>query len=226
VTNGGPVTELYLYEATQNTLTCVSCNPTGARPIGATSIPGTVGNGSGETATRAYKPRVLSADGRRAFFDSFDALAPRDTNQDRDVYQWEAQGEGGCATPGGCIDLISSGVSEDGATFIDASTDGADAFFLTDGSLVDTDPGKVDLYDARIGGGFPPSGSDENCVGDDCQPLPPEPEDPTPGTVRPGEPNPPLRKACRKGTVRKKGKCVKKAHHRKTHRKHRRGARR
>jgi hypothetical protein len=31
------------------------------------------------------------------------------------------------------------------------------------------------------------------CVGDSCQPLPPEPEDPTPGTLVPNPGNPPLR---------------------------------
>jgi hypothetical protein len=30
------------------------------------------------------------------------------------------------------------------------------------------------------------------CVGDSCQPLPPEPEDPTPGTLMPTGGNPPL----------------------------------
>lgn len=30
------------------------------------------------------------------------------------------------------------------------------------------------------------------CVGDSCQPLPPEPEDPTPGTLAPNPGNPPL----------------------------------
>lgn len=30
------------------------------------------------------------------------------------------------------------------------------------------------------------------CVGDSCQPLPPEPEDPTPGTMVPNPGNPPV----------------------------------
>jgi hypothetical protein len=220
--------EVYLYEAApgpgQGTLTCVSCNPSGERPIGPASLPGTIANGSGEAATRAYRPRVLSAGAHRVFFDSFDALGPKDTNQDRDVYQWEAPGTGSCAKPTGCIDLISSGTAEGGATLIDASADGADAFFLTDGSLVGTDPpnsGKVDLYDARVGGGFPTPPDPPECVGDDCQPLPPEPEDPTPGSLQPDESNPPLRKACRKGTVRKKGKCVRRRHEKKHHATHR-----
>ena len=77
--------------------------------------------------------------------------------------------------PSGCIDLISSGRSEGGASFVDASADGSDAFFLTDGSLVATDAGGVDVYDARIGGGFPESTDVIPCFGDACQPLPPDP---------------------------------------------------
>jgi hypothetical protein len=129
-----------------------------------------------------YKPRALSADGRRLFFDSRDALVVQDSNKDRDVYQWEAQGTGSCNAPGGCIALISSGQATEGALFLDASEDGADAFFLTDASLVVTDPGVMDVYDARIGGGFPAPVVPIACLGDACQVVPGEPEDPTPGT--------------------------------------------
>jgi hypothetical protein len=160
------------------------------RPLGASTISGAIRNGS---ALAAYKPRNLTADGNRLYFDSFDALAPQDSNNDRDVYQWEAQGVGSCATPGGCVNLISSGRSEEGASFVDASADGSDVFFTTDDSLVLSDPGSVDLYDARVGGGFPVAPVPIPCLGDSCQPLPGEPEDPTPGTllVKP-QGNPPL----------------------------------
>src|SRR6185295_15320591 len=103
----------------------------------------------------AYLPRALSADGQRLFFTTSDDLLAQDTNDQPDVYQWEAQGEGGCMLSPGCVDLISSGRSHEGALFIDASLDGADAFFATDGSLAGADPTATDLYDARIGGGFP-----------------------------------------------------------------------
>lgn len=202
-------TEVYLYTAASDSLTCVSCNPTGERPLGPSTIPGAFANG---TAYRAYKPRALSADGRRVYFDSFDALVSQDTNHDRDVYQWQAQGSGTCAKAGGCVNLISSGRSEDGATFIDASATGADVFFTTDGSLVPSDPGSTDLYDARVGGGFPVPVPPIPCVADACQPLPPEPEDPTPGTllVRPNG-NPPLSftKTGKKKGNKKKAKAGK-----------------
>jgi hypothetical protein len=217
---GEPDSQVFLYDATAKgglgQLACVSCNPDGVRPIGPSSIPGAIANGKGPFATRAYKPRALAAGGRRVFFDSRDALVTQDTNNDDDVYEWEAQGTGTCATPGGCVELISSGRSEDGASFVDASEGGRDVFFLTDGSLVPSDPlGTVDLYDARAGGGFPIPEDPIPCEGDACQPLPSPPEDPTPGTQVPTPGNPPVRfppKACPKGKrpVVRKGKrhCV------------------
>jgi hypothetical protein len=219
-------TEVYLYDAPvgagSGSLICASC-PSGKAPTGSASLPGAGRNGTDPRATDVYKPRSLTADSKRLFFDTYDALTIEDTNQSVDVYEWEAQGAGTCTAAGGCVALISSGRSEGGASFVDASADGADAYFLTGGSLVPSDPGAIDLYDARIGGGFPPPDPGSVCIGDACQPLPAEPEDPTPGTLRPSSPNPSLPvskpvKKCKKGQVRRHGKCVKKKrrHHRRS----------
>ncbi len=193
---GEPDTEAYLYSAAPGggggTLICASCNPTGERPLGPSTIPGAIANGAQPGATQAYKPRDLSADGRRLFFDSSDALVLQDTNNAPDAYEWEAAGVGTCTRPGGCIALISSGRDAEPSSFIDASADGSDAFFLTAASLVPSDPGSADLYDARQAGGFPIPPSPIPCNGDACQSLPPEPEDPAPGTLQPGPGNPPL----------------------------------
>ena len=218
---GEPDMEVFLYDATANGgaggLTCVSCNPAGTAPIGPSSIPGAIANGTGPYGTQMYKPRVLTDDGRRLFFDSRDALVTQDTNNDDDVYEWEAQGTGTCTQAGGCLQLISSGRSEDGASFVDASASGRDAFFLTDGSLVEADPGAVDLYDAREGGGFPVPPKPIPCEGDACQPLPSPPEDPTPGTLVPTEGNPPVRFPPKKHKPKK---------HRKRHHSAKKGGRR
>jgi hypothetical protein len=205
-TSGEPDSEVYLYDPALDTLTCVSCNPTGARPSGPSSIPGAVVNGLGEGATRAHKPRALTAGGGRLFFDTSDGLVLQDTNEDRDVYEWEAQGVGGCLKPDGCVQLISSGRAAAGASFVDASADGADVFFLTDRSLVPSDPGSVDLYDAREGGGFPEPSSPIPCEGDSCQSLPSPPDDPSPGTLVPSTGNaaPHFRKPGRKKPKHKK----------------------
>lgn len=229
-----PEPEVYLYTAPGTAgagIVCVSCNPSGERPIGGASLPGASPNGSGPTAPDSYKPRVFSADNKRVYFDSFDALAVQDTNGDRDVYQWEATGTGSCARVAGCTNLISSGRAEGGASFLDASADGSDVFFLTDGSLVPADTGVFDLYDARIGGGFPTSGAAIPCFGDACQPLPAEPQDPKPSTERSrrsGNQVPIEAKAlhCKKGFVKKRGRCVKRKqrHHQKKKRHHQKGS--
>ena len=224
-----PCQEVFLYEAGSRELACLSCNPTGERPSGPSTIPGGTSNGkqaavvAGQIVTDAYKPRVLSANGRRVFFNSGDALVLQDTDNARDVYEWEAQGEGSCQRTGGCVSLVSSGRSQGGAVFVDASANGSNVFFLTEGSLVPADPGSVDLYDAREGGGFPEPPSQIPCQADACQTLPPEPEDPEPGTLRKGLGNPssppplPLSPSgatkCAKGRALEKGRCVPKPHH-------------
>jgi hypothetical protein len=205
-------TEVFLYGPSPAggpaKLTCVSCNPTGERPQGPSSIPGAIANGRGEGATRAYKPRVLSSDGSRVFFDSSDVLAVGDTNQRPDVYEWEADASGDCRREGGCVALISNGRSAEPSAFVDASADASDVFFLTEASLVPGDPGSFDVYDDREGGGFPVPPAPIPCDGDACQALPEAPEDPTPGTLVPNGGNPPLSVAKPK---------TKKPHHKRRH---------
>ena len=218
--SGKPVSEVYLYDANLARLTCVSCNPTGERPEGASTIPGAAANGQGEGATRAYRPRALSADGSRLFFDSGDALVSGDNNNGgQDVYEWEANGSGSCVRPEGCLQLASSGTGL-GSSFVDASASGDDVFFLTGASLVKSDPGSVDLYDARVGGGFPEAPGVIPCEEDACQPLPSAPDDPTPGTLVPVPGNPPVHfpKAQKNNNKKKKKKTGhKKRRHKKGH---------
>jgi DNA-binding beta-propeller fold protein YncE len=215
--------EVFLYSAgAVGELACVSCNPSGARPSGrellleatptgvwaASSIPG--------YALELYGSRVLSDDGSRVFFNSFEALAHGDTNGKADVYQWEELGAGGShgcdegdttfdSAAGGCISLVSSGQSPAGSEFVDASADGADVFFATSSSLVAQDPGLIDIYDARAGGGFPPPAPPPApCEGEACQPpaaVPPAP--PTASSI-PGPPNEKAKKAKKKKKGAKK----------------------
>jgi hypothetical protein len=173
--------EIYSYDATANEgngeLSCVSCNPSGARPRGGSGIPA----GSPFDGFHAiYLSRVLSSNAGRVFFDSADALVPQDTNGTVDVYEWEAQGTGTCRTPSGCIGLISSGSSAANSAFVDASANGDDVFFITSSSLLPQDPGLFDLYDARVGGGFPaPPPGPAPCEGDACHSSGAPPGDPT-----------------------------------------------
>ncbi|HSK49734.1 MAG TPA: hypothetical protein VK889_04475, partial [Solirubrobacterales bacterium] len=77
----------------------------------------------------------VTADGNRLFFTTAARFPLADVNFAPDVYQWQVQGSGSCAKAGGCVDLISSGLAGT-STFVGASADGADVFFVTDRSLV------------------------------------------------------------------------------------------
>jgi hypothetical protein len=113
--------EVFEYDAQSEALRCVSCNPTGARPVGvfdknqfpgllvdeariwpnrwlAGSIPGWTAN---NIFVSLYQSRYLSDSGR-LFFDAADALSPLDTNGTihgvNDVYEYEPAGVGSCTS--------------------------------------------------------------------------------------------------------------------------------
>jgi NHL repeat-containing protein len=193
---GKDAVEVFRYEV-GDSLICVSCNPSGAQPL-ASAMPIPFAHPWAATETTsvlaaAWIPtwehplnpsHLLSGDGNRLFFNANDALLPRDVNGAQDVYEWEAAGTGTCKTTspayfsqnGGCLFLISSGESSYESEFWEASPDGEDVFFTTLSSLLPQDPGSIDLYDARVGGGFPAAEKKVPCEGEACQsPMPPPP---------------------------------------------------
>jgi sugar lactone lactonase YvrE len=135
--------EVFEYDAETKSLVCVSCVMSGVRPVGSSSLyPHFNNKGEGFL----YKPRSFSDDGSRLFFDSGDALVGGDGNGRVDVYEFED----------GFVSLISSGKGSFDSFLQDVSGSGDDVFFVTAGQLVSQDQdGLVDLYDARVGGGFP-----------------------------------------------------------------------
>ena len=231
--SGQPDSEVFLYDAGKESLACLSCNPTNARPTGKDGVAATIP----PWERSLYASRALSEDGSRVFFESFEALELRDTNGVGDVYQWEADGSGDCdagdhtfdADSGGCVELISSGESPRASSFLDASPSGDDVFITTLSGLVPQDYGLVDVYDARVGGGFPPPDPPKPlCEGEACQSPPAPPESPTPASAIAGPGNATSKpKRCPKGKrkAKRRGKaiCVGKS---KRRQRHRRGARR
>ncbi len=193
-------------------LVCASCDPTGARPHGAfdegsvlnslaidnrrhwakhwvaADLPDWIPYSSSRTA---YQSRYLFDSGR-LFFNSVDALVPQDSNGTADVYELEPPGIGGCseASPsfsvssGGCVELISSGTSKEESAFADASKSGEDAFFFTTAQLARADVDRsLDVYDARVAGGFGEPPAPPVCEGDACQSPFAAPTDQTPGSL-------------------------------------------
>lgn len=131
--NGRRDEEVYVYDAAgEASLSCVSCNPTGARPEGlldesvseegqgpvvdrdgvwrerwlAASVPNW--NEWNEEAIAYYQPRYLTSGGR-VFFDSPEALSPQDNNGKEDVYEWEPAGVGSCNAAREGFDALSGG---------------------------------------------------------------------------------------------------------------------
>ena len=163
--------ELYRYSTASNSLTCISCTPAGVTATGPASF-GASGGGSYEPPGTGVN---MSADGSRIFFDSPDPLVAGDVNGgsfanglfggttlSEDVYEWA----------NGHVSLISDGRSATGAVLGGTTLTGDDVFFTTLATLVPQDgDGFDDIYDARVGGGFPaPSGTGSGgCQsGDSC----------------------------------------------------------
>jgi hypothetical protein len=207
-----PCPEAFLYDTATGQLRCASCNPSGAKPLGWSVlrlIPG--------ASESLPQPRYLTDTGR-LYFDSQDSLVSGDTNGGvEDVYQFEVVGVGTCKRAEGCLSLISAGREAFDSNFLAIDQSGQNVFFTARDQLVPADMDRlVDLYDAREAGGFafesqPPS---FECKGEGCQPPPPMPPDSPPASsILPSSGN--AAPGCKKGQVRRHGKCVKKPHHKK-----------
>jgi hypothetical protein len=174
---GGTVCfEVFEYDADSEKLTCASCNPTGQRPLGQSNL---------SLLRQAPQPGNLSADGQgRLFFESQDTLSTGDTNGAiQDVYEWEPNGVGSCRQANGCVALISSGHASGDSFFFDGSLSGNDAFIVTREQLLPQDKDdRLDLYDARVGGGVE-AGTTAPCNGEACKgPISGSPQLPTPAS--------------------------------------------
>ena len=213
-------TQAFEYSAASEELACVSCNPTGAVPLGQSNLSLiSVVN----LAAPFAQPHNLTDNGEgRIFFESQDALSPKDTNgQIQDVYEWEPEGVGSCEKEGGCVYLISSGNSPNDSMFVDSTPSGSDAFFVTRGQLVPSDKDEMlDLYDARVGGGIDVPVT-APCAGEGCKGAAAEPpSQPSAGSaafVGPGN-----QKAAKPKKKAQKHKHHKKRHHKRAP-KHKRG---
>jgi DNA-binding beta-propeller fold protein YncE len=153
----------------------------------------------------------------------------------QNVYEWQADGtevDGRitCEEASGCVSLISDGrdtslnrgtsitCTPGGGTpsstcLLGADASGENVFFTTTSQLVpsDTDTA-LDYYDARINGGFAKPAAPQICLtADACHgqgtEAGPQPSPATPGFNGPGNLH---ETKCKKGFVKKRGKCVKK----------------
>jgi hypothetical protein len=219
--SGQPDTEVYLYDAETGALTCASCNPSGARPVGSASLATGKYSGIGGSGASNYRPRDLLAGGE-LFFDSRDALVAHSSGGVQSVYEYEA----------GHVYPISEPAGRYDSRFLDASADGTDVFFATSDQLLPKDTStNVAVYDARAGGGFPlPAVTPPCAAAASCEP--PASSRPAiygssgtgafngPGNAKPTSPPPPKPKTAAQLRAEKLAKALKTC--RKKHNKHNR----
>ena len=162
--------QLYRYDSTNHSLTCVSC---AEHTHGEVMMAEQTG---AEVLTPDLVPRVraISDDGSFVFFATTAALAPKDINEAEDVYEWHE----------GIVTLLSGGRSPHGSEFLGEAANGRDVFFSSNEQLApsDTDD-QGQAYDARIDGGFaPPPPAVAPCEGDACSTPFAPPSDLTPAS--------------------------------------------
>ena len=181
--------QVYHYDADAPQLDCVSCLPTEERPTADATLPA---HGLG-----------LASDGK-VFFNSRDRLAMRDANAKLDAYEWQQ----------GAARLISTGTSAFDSGLLTITADGKDAFFFTRDRLVERDFNgeTMKIYDAREGGGFfvlpeeQPCAASDECHGPGTEAALPPAIGTFKGSGGQAKPSP---SRCRKGFVKRRGRCVK-----------------
>jgi hypothetical protein len=151
--------QAYRYDVSSQRLSCVSCAPdkvtTQHRIEDLNNVRG--------------QGREIDKEGKRVFFATATKLVPQAEHEVENVYEWEQAGTGGCQLEeqeGGCIYLLSSGKSPDPSFYLDNDESGENVFFTTGEGLVKSDTDQsYDVYDARVGGGFPEPPPPAECGG-------------------------------------------------------------
>ncbi len=167
--DSGEFAQIYRYDSVANSLDCLSCPPTKVPATGGAALQSfSILDLAAPLTITSFVPN-LRADGARAFFESTEALVSSDTDEVRDVYEWEEEGVGSCTREGGCIYLISSGHSARNNYLFGHSASGDDVFFTTGDVLIGGDEDTVSVYDARVNGGFAAT-SQPACEHEECRP--------------------------------------------------------
>lgn len=183
--------QVFRYDAEEDLIQCVSCaSPFDPEPRLNANLPGTyVGGGVDHVEQGMPRSTGASANGDYVFFQTPAALLPEDVDGEvtpegnvsssehgspnislsSDVYEWRKPGVGGCSHLQGCLNLISGGKGGFYTVLLGTDQSGSNVFFFTKESLVRSDDDTSgDIYDARIGGGFPEATHPVECEGDSC----------------------------------------------------------
>jgi hypothetical protein len=202
--------QVFRYSSVEHVVQCISCaSPFDPAPrLNANFLIPDLG----VMATNQGMPKATpaSANGDYVFFQTPAALIPSDVDGEiapefaiadppegyifpehvsptislsSDVYEWRKVGIDGCAAPQGCLSLITDGKGGYHTVLLGTDESGRDVFFYTNEQLVGQDKDTAgDVYDARIGGGFPEAARPVECEGDACSTPPSAPNDGTPSS--------------------------------------------
>jgi hypothetical protein len=211
--------EVFLYDSSAGELSCASCGETGSSPVAPASIrvPKLM---SVANLPFPVTPQRNVSDAGQVFFDTADPLTEAVRNQQPNVYLQSNVYE----YEDGRVHLLSSGTSDAPSYFYEASADGKDAYLIGAQALTPGASGaEYSVYDAKVDGGFPGSPPATGCQGESCRGATTQPaaasSPATSGFSGPSEgPDHAQKPVCRKGRVKKAGKCVKKQAKKKRHR--------
>jgi hypothetical protein len=235
--------QVYRYDSAENVVECVSCaSPSDSEPRLSSVLSTSEGRAHYNGGLPSYT--AVSANGDFAFFSTPAALVPQDvdgeiapesdsivpteyfsetTSPSSDIYEWRRSGVDGCSHLQGCLALITNGRGGYLNLLLGSAHEGRDVFIYTRSQLLPQDNDTAgDIYDVRIGGGFPPPPPrPTECEGDACSTPFAAPNDPTPssstfhgagnvlGATLPevkGKPKPKKKTKKKKAKPRKKGK--------------------
>jgi hypothetical protein len=151
--------DVYRYDAQSGLLQRVSIGEAGADENGNN------GRYDATISTVANAP-AISEDGTRVIFTTAEPLSEKASNGLANLYVWHEQAGGE-----GSVSLVSSGTAAEPIERAAIAAQGNDIFFVTSQGLVEQDvDGADDVYDARVGGGFPaPAEPPQSCSSDGCQ---------------------------------------------------------
>ncbi len=165
--------QFYRYTHSTGTLECITCDRAGQQfpqPKSEFALFSPEAVSESFFWARALAASPLSDDGRTFVFSSDRAYVARDINRSRDIYEWRD----------GRLRLVTDGVSEypsrpdtdfNTPRLIGLSGDGTDLFFTLGARVTGHEiENSAQLFDARVGGGFPPPPTPPAaCVEDACQ---------------------------------------------------------
>ena len=203
--------QVYRYDNDERVVECVSCASSYDRePDQPAFLNGS--NGKPQIRGSVTLDTSIAGNGDYAFFTTPAALVPQDidgeigiegnersgglkngeypdvsgtTSPSSDIYEWRANGVGGCMQLDGCLALITNGRGGYKSLLLGSADEGRDVFIYTREKLVPQDNDTAgDIYDARVEGGFPPPPPrPTECEADACSSPPSAPNDATPASL-------------------------------------------